>query len=279
MQDAIYQKINDMILAMLQNGEIPWKKNWSISVKSPHNASTKHQFRGSNFWLTVASRFRHPGWLTFEQCKKLGGYVQKGEKSTPIVFAGYQTKEEDGQTRNWFTFRVYPEFNVEQCANLPESIRKLEFEKINFTLESAENLIAEMPNKPVIKFDTRTASYNPATDEIHMPPISDFNSAEEFYSTLFHELAHSVDLKRLDKPSVYEEHLQGEAYSKGELIAELTSAKLCSMVGINNTLENSASYINCWLKKLQHNTKFFYEAASRADKVVEYVMNQKTLAA
>ena len=39
-------------------------------------------------------------------------------------------------------------------------------------------------------------------------------------------------------------------YSKEELVAEMTAAFLCGETGIENqTIDNSAAYINGWLKK------------------------------
>jgi antirestriction protein ArdC len=44
-----------------------------------------------------------------------------------------------------------------------------------------------MPNSPGFIQDSR-ACYWPSTDTVGMPARSAFNSAEEYYSTLFHEL-------------------------------------------------------------------------------------------
>ena len=50
-----------------------------------------------------------------------------------------------------------------------------------------------MPNPPGITHDVgNRAFYQPSTDIIHMPAVDAFEGAEEYHSTLFHELSHST---------------------------------------------------------------------------------------
>ena len=65
-----------------------------------------------------------------------------------------------------------------------------------------------------------------------------------------------------------------EVYSKEELIAEMGAAFLCAHTGIvSNTVENSASYINSWLRKLQEDKKMVIFAAAQAQKAAEFIIN------
>ena len=79
-----------------------------------------------------------------------------------------------------------------------------------------------------------------------------FESAEGYYASLFHEFAHSTGhekrLKRFNSRDVPRPFASDE-YSKEELVAELGSAFLCVEAGIDNSqIENSAAYIQGWLK-------------------------------
>jgi zincin-like metallopeptidase len=67
-----------------------------------------------------------------------------------------------------------------------------------------------------------------------MPARSLFHSSEEYYATEFHELAHSTwHLKRLHRENFDNPvSLGSEPYSKKELIAEMTTAMLCGIAGI-----------------------------------------------
>jgi antirestriction protein ArdC len=47
-------------------------------------------------------------------------------------------------------------------------------------------------------------------------------------------------------------------------------------VGIsNNTVDNSAAYIQAWLKKLNDDKKMIIQAASKAQKAINYILGTK----
>ena len=105
-----------------------------------------------------------------------------------------------------------------------------------------------------------------------MVPKKYFNSVEEFYSTLFHELIHSTG-KELDRKSmlgVYGDPL----YAYEELVAELGSSMLCWICGIFPTIQdNSAAYIKGWLEVLRDNPRWIMKAAREAQKAVECILS------
>ncbi len=43
----IYQIVTDQIIALLEKGTIPWRKQWT-SPELPANAFTKREYRGCN---------------------------------------------------------------------------------------------------------------------------------------------------------------------------------------------------------------------------------------
>src|SRR6478736_10156567 len=94
-------------------------------------------------------------------------------------------------------------------------------------------------------------------------------AADIFKSTLFHELTHSTGhAKRLgregfDRPQLF----ASESYSREELIAEMGSAMLCGVAGIEQkTLANSAAYLKTWITRLKSDSKLIVSAASAAQK-------------
>jgi antirestriction protein ArdC len=120
------------------------------------------------------------------------------------------------------------------------------------------------------------AFYNPLEDLINMPIKESFKSKEEYYSTLFHEMVHSTGhSSRLNRNEVSTTSAFGsDNYSKEELIAEMGSAFLCAQSGISvNTLANSAAYISFWLNKLKQDSRILFQAASQAQKAVDYMTN------
>ena len=54
------------------------------------------------------------------------------------------------------------------------------------------------------------------------------------------------------------------------------AAYLCGICGIENaTIDNSAAYIQSWLKKLKNDNKFVIQAASYAQRSVDYILEHQ----
>lgn len=276
----IYEMITDKIVDMLEKGVAPWRKPW-VGNAAPKNLVSKKPYRGINTFLLGASPYSSPFWLTFKQAKDLKGSVKKGEKGTPVIFWKLYEKEdadvEDGK-KTIPVLRYYTVFNAEQCEGIktpPLEIREWpEHERI----ERAEAIQLAMPNRPTVLFGGGEAYYMPSTDTVSVPEIRRFEQREEFYSTLFHELAHSTGhASRLNREAIAEPHFFGDrVYSKEELIAEMASSFLCATCGIESaTLENSAAYIQGWIKALRGDSRLAITAAAAAQKAADYILNQK----
>jgi hypothetical protein len=61
--------------------------------------------------------------------------------------------------------------------------------------------------------------------------------------------------------------------AREELIAEIGSAILASMLGVNTSIENVAAYVQSWKRYLGKEPNALYEAASMASKAVEYMLD------
>jgi len=111
-----------------------------------------------------------------------------------------------------------------------------------------------------------------------MPPQSLFESAEEYWATLWHECGgHATGHpKRLNRDSIKEAAPFGSAtYSIEECVAEMAAAYLCGIAGIaSRTLDNSAAYIQGWLSRLRGDRKFIVHAAAQAQRACDYVLNR-----
>lgn len=133
-------------------------------------------------------------------------------------------------------------------------------------------------NAPDYTWKSGKAYYHPLQDIVNVPPLKDFPNPAEHYSTLFHEMVHSTGHKnRLNREGIKGLASFGsETYSKEELIAELGASMLCGVAGIDNdTIENSASYIQSWLKALKNDKTLIVSAAQQAQKAVDYILNEK----
>jgi antirestriction protein ArdC len=284
----IYTIVTEKIINLLESGVVPWRRPWT-STGLPRNLVSKKPYRGVNFFLLSASKYVSPFWLTIRQANELGGHVRKGEESTVVVFwkvddakrstEELDNKETDGKTRRRFLLRYYRLFNLEQCE-LPQTV----LDKLPKTeahehdpIETAERIIADMPNRPEIQYTGSKAFYSSLTDRITLPPRELFTNAEEFYATALHEAVHSSGSeKRLAREGICEAAPFGSpVYSKEELVAEFGAAYLCAEAGISTAvLENQAAYVAGWLKKLRDDRKLLIHAAAQAQRAADYILNR-----
>lgn len=76
---------------------------------------------------------------------------------------------------------------------------------------------------------------------------------------------------RLVKTAAFGSH----EYSKEELTAEIGSAQMLSILGIETpaSFKNNVAYIQSWIKALKNDNKFIVAASSKAEKAVNYILN------
>ena len=240
---------------------------------------SKRPYRGINCFLLNISGYASPYWATFNQISKLGGKVIKGQRSTPVVFWKWiEIEDKDtGEKVEKPFLRYYRVFNLEQTEGL-KSPESEDPQEIIFTpLQQCEQIIENMPRKPMAQHKFQAAWYKPSIDLVNMPRPETFESAEEYYSTFFHELAHATGHPgRLNRPTLTEMAPFGSTnYSKEELVAEMTSAMLCGVTGIENrTIDNSAAYVQGWLKKLKNDKRLVVLAAAQAQKAADYIRGE-----
>ena len=85
-------------------------------------------------------------------------------------------------------------------------------------------------------------------DGIIVPSFDQFVNCDEYYQTVFHEIAHYVRFKDFEvDPFSIEDYA---VYCTEEIIAELTASKLSQAFKLNCDYDNSASYINFYACEL-----------------------------
>jgi len=276
----VYEIITDRIIKQLESGVAPWRKPWS--AKLPVNLMSQKPYRGLNV-LTLASQgYPSRFWLTFNQANKLGGKIRKGEKSSPVIYWNIGEEREyttrDGQTRvsKPFLLRYSNLFNLSQTEGINLTASALQEARTNNPIEDCEQIVAGMPNRPGLEQSDK-AWYAPGRDVVGMPSIGLFNSSEEYYSTFFHELAHSTGhASRIGRDGFESVQSFGsESYSREELVAEMGAAMLCGVTGIENrTIENSAAYLRTWIERLKSDSRLIVTAASAAQKAADYILGK-----
>jgi len=286
----ILDKIVDMVIEGLENGTVAWKKTWKDFM--PINAFSSRKYRGFNvFLLTFVCANHHysyPLFGTFNQISEAGGRVKEGEKSFPVVFwketeqVKVKVTDKNGEesiydSKRRFTPYYSNVFNLDQTEGIDiQKYASIFQPKINHPLETCENIINNMPNAPRIFHDQPRAFYSPLYDKVNVPKITCFDGSEEYYATTFHELAHSTGhssrLNRFDSDSTV---FGSQSYSYEELVAEMAATLLCGYCGIEQTVQNSVSYLTGWAKFLKEERKStLFGAATKAQAAADYILGK-----
>jgi Antirestriction protein len=282
----IYQTVTDRIVALLEAGTCPWRRSWSAGSGMPRNLVTKKEYRGINPFLLSAMPYSSPYWLTYRQATFLGGHVKRGEKSSMVVFwkmldkkattdQGDEVSTDQGKIP---MLKFYNVFSVEQCEGLTVPPDPEETVNDITAIEKAEQIVRGYKGAPVIRYGGNKAFYRPLDDLVQMPFQHTFEHSEDFYSVLYHELGHSSGAKhRLARKEVVEVNAFGsEPYGVEELVAEFTASFLCAYAGISNqTIDQSASYINSWLSVIREDRKMAIVAAARAQRAADLILGKQ----
>ena len=269
-----YERITERIVSLLEQGTVPWHKPWKVKTGLPRNLISKKPYRGINVFLLMAMSYESPHWLTFRQAIQLGGNVKKGEKSCPVVFWKRMETEdkESGEPKKAPLLRLYHVFNAAQCEGLKDTP-----EEIQMPVTKPAEIVAKMPQPPVVKHGMAQAFYSPTDDCVGMPERERFESEASYFAALFHELIHATGHeKRLKRTSITERNGYGsDPYCKEELIAELGSAFLCGYADIvDRTIDNSAAYLEGWLKQFQNDRTLIVYAAAQAQKAADFILGR-----
>lgn len=272
-----YEIINNKFIEMLEKGVAPWRQPWKSRQKGlAENIISGKKYTGCNFFITNIQEFKSSKWGTFQQFKKLGGQVKKGEKGTPIIFYTQIEKEkEDGEKESIPFAKLSYIFNLDQVEGIQIEEKQNVKLNDNESIEACENIIKNFPlGFPKAEHKEDRAFYQPCLDIINLPEIGLFSNAQEYYHTYFHEAIHATGHeRRLKREGVTQSNYFGsECYSKEELIAELGASYMSAHCGIDtDIIENSSSYIAGWLKVLKENPRYITQSSAKAWQAFQYL--------
>jgi antirestriction protein ArdC len=289
-QNEIRERITTTIVEALKSGGLPpWRMPWAADPAAgfPTNVVSRRRYRGINPLLLYIAAMRHglksKCWATFNQWKEMGGQVMRrpdnvppGEWGTGIIFFKplkvTEEKEEGEEEKTIFMMRTYTVFNVDHVEGEHLNHLRVGHAVINTnpieTYEAADRVI-EATNAN-IRYGGNQAFYNRLGDFIQIPLREQFGAAE-YYETVLHELCHWTEAEH--RLNWNRKDLEN-TYAMGELIAEMGSCFLATELGIPNAgqLPNHASYMQSWLKAMQNDTRFIFQASSQASKAADYIL-------
>lgn len=312
----IYKMITDKIIKMLKSTKASdYKKTWEDDAFFiPLNFDSKKPYRGVNRMLLqerigLTEAFANPYFLTFKQIKKHKGTLKKGAKGYEVVYYSirYVVPADKNSGRKAYSstnahkvidfldkhklpenivtripmIRYYNVYNGEDITGidfkLPEVKIGRAIPETASENEAAQLIVENYPNPPAIKHGGNEAYYKLSEDLVQMPKIEQFDSVNDYYRTLFHELTHSTRHEsRLNREKI-SFRFGDSGYAKEELVAEFGAVFLSAWAGImwyNN--KNHAAYLKGWnsaIKEAENDNKFLMKAASLAQAATDYILN------
>jgi antirestriction protein ArdC len=277
----------------------------------PRNYNSNRPYRGINVFLLAFSGYSSPYWLTFDGAKqaayeqaeraegrkpvkldkaalkKLGakvGGVRKGEKSTLVVFwkmLKIDDVENPGKKKMIPLLRYFRVFNVEQCEGIDPTRgagEQPEADTAPFDpIEEADEIVTTYFGRdgaPSLTHGGNVAYYAPSRDAVNVPDAERFERREEYYSTALHEMVHSTGHEtRLARKGISSIERGNHSYADEELVAEMGAAMLCGVAGIAPAVvDNAASYIDHWRKRISDDPKLVIGAGARAQKAADFIL-------
>ena len=312
----IYKMITDKIIKMLKSTKASdYKKTWEDDAFFiPLNFDSKKPYRGVNRMLLqerigLTEAFANPYFLTFKQIKKHKGTLKKGAKGYEVVYYSIRyvvPADKNSGRKAYSSTNAHKVIDFIDKHKLPESIvtripmiryynvyNGEDITGIDFKLpevkigravpdtapenQAAALIVENYPNPPAIKHGGNEAYYNLSEDLVRMPKIEQFDSVNDYYRTLFHELTHSTRHEsRLNREKI-SFRFGDSGYAKEELVAEFGAVFLSAWAGImwyNN--KNHAAYLKGWnsaIKEAENDNKFLMKAASLAQAATDYILN------
>ena len=312
----IYNMITDKIIKMLKSTKASdYKKTWEDDAFFiPLNFDSKKPYRGVNRMLLqerigLTEAFANPYFLTFKQIKKHKGTLKKGAKGYEVVYYSirYVVPADKNSGRKAYSstnahkvidfldkhklpenivtripmIRYYNVYNGEDITGidfkLPEVKIGRAIPETASENKAAQLIVENYPNPPAIKHGGNEAYYKLSEDLVRMPKVEQFDSVNDYYRTLFHELTHSTRHEnRLNREKI-SFRFGDSGYAKEELVAEFGAVFLSAWAGImwyNN--KNHAAYLKGWnsaIKEAENDNKFLMKAASLAQAATDYILN------
>jgi antirestriction protein ArdC len=272
-----YQEVTDQIVAALEQGIIPWRRTWDQGACGmPMNCATGRFYRGINrLVLGLAQAISYgddPRWCSYRQAQARGWQVREGERGRAIVFYKPIAKGEErehGTVRYFPLMRFSTVFHASQMDGVPQ-LKAPELGTVAWqTPESIDTIIQKSGID--LRYGGGQAMYVPLTDHVQMPPRESFESPEAFAQTAIHEAGHwAANVRRL---GISEEGRFGsKEYAAEELRVEIASAFVCSTLGLDPDISNTAAYLSNWLERLRNDNREIFRAAADAQKIADYLL-------
>ena len=278
-----HERVAESLIEQLKQGTAPWQKPWEPGEPGlflPINPTTGKRYRGMNVIQLMSQGRTDTRWMTYKQAAAAGWQVRRGERGTSIQFWKFSEEhtksDENGEPVKVTVLLERPKvfyatvFNAEQIDGLPPpEPRKPQqwsaHERAEQIMKASGALIKYAPGSG--------AFYRLSTDTIHLPERGQFLTADNFYATVLHEVAHSSGHPARLNRDTLGHPFGSEQYAKEELRAEIASMILGDELGVGHDPRQHAAYVGSWIKILQDDPLEIFRAAADAERIQEYVLS------
>lgn len=298
-KDEHRKQLAEMFVNILEED----KYNWSSGLKKfiadrNHNPVTKNVYKGCNllhlYLVSKMKGYNDPRWVTMVQIMdKQGKYhpnekwkLKKGTKATyveywypfdfvnkvAITWDKYKEEIKNGRSNKDFALRT--NYTAVFNASCVEGMKPLEKAETNEQdLDDILNKLSKNMNVPIEYDDSTTPCYIPTLDKIKIPNKVNFDSVENFNSTLLHEFAHSTGHKERLNRNI-ENTFASDEYAYEELVAEMSACFMSINIdgsALDNNINNHKAYLQSWVQKIKDEPNVLIKAVKDAEQCAKYM--------
>ena len=277
----VVAELVDQIEAGAGTWAMPWR---TLPTGIPTNAATGVTYSGGNviaLTLAAARRGWPNRWATYKQWQALGAQVRKGQAGTYgirwNVKPGETITEDDPDTGEPVTLQTadrvtwakpFVVFNTHQVDGDPHPPTPSRVDPLERD-QDADAFFAAIPAR--VRWGAGGPCYRTATDDVLMPDFDAFHTTADAYSTLAHELGHWTG-HRTRLARTYGRRFGDHTYTAEELVAELSAAFTCALVGIDTVARTDhAAYLAHWCQMLRTRPAVLWSVASKAQAATDYL--------
>ncbi len=244
-------KIVNDIIELIKGDTAEWKSGLYDEIPEvPPEDINGNKFKGIQQHTlrleSIRRGYKDPRWLTAYEAHELRAQINQDAMPVEVLYPSDE---------GYFSVKYY---NAEQCVGLKPYVPP----RLQMVNEKIEKIIANS-EAPIVfdggRFDKETGKYCPAysliDDKIHLPKFEKFETKENYYATVLHEIAHSTR-----HPSRLNRKWPTNDIEKAveELRAEFASIFIQSEVGLylpRKHFENQCAYIKSWTFNLNNYMK------------------------
>lgn len=290
-KDRPYRGVNDFLLNLLVDIS-GWNTPYFVTMKQMDDETLKYSGLQLN---KVEPKFDKDGMPMFD---KEGNLRYRCEGSFPVFKYILNAKDKDGnklkpaeydaltdeekaECRKWFTLRIYDVWNIDQtdfATVYPDAYKAMtsvpahDYETMERD-EALERMITMGGWICPILFGGTSAHFSPREKHIRLPKRETFLGDAVFYATAIHEMAHSTKIELKRSEEITEDVTSKDKYAYEELVAELTSAVVCSTLGIGKLLDaQHLTYVESWRKHLRDDKDFIVKVIDDVQKATNYIL-------